>query len=188
MACRAGGKAGASGGSVRSRWGALPLLLLPVLPLRWCCIHVIAFPRLTAPLALLCAPAAAATCMGLAAAAFTDAADWHFPRAMVLPLVYWIVVCSVMGYYAVTWAMRHLPASQVGLGGGSAAVSGGLGCTAGWRPAPRLAVPRCLHSAPSHPPPHSLPPCPCPPFSGPRRWLPSSACSPSLAPCWPSWC
>jgi drug/metabolite transporter (DMT)-like permease len=55
----------------------------------------------------------AATCMGLAAAAFTTPADWHFPRAMVGPLIYWIIVCSVAGYYAVTWAMRHLPASQV---------------------------------------------------------------------------
>lgn len=55
----------------------------------------------------------AATCMSLAAAAFTTPADWHFPRAMVAPLIYWIIVCSVAGYYAVTWAMRHLPASQV---------------------------------------------------------------------------
>lgn len=51
--------------------------------------------------------------MGLAAAAFTTPPDWHFPRAMVAPLIYWILVCSVAGYYAVTWAMRHLPASQV---------------------------------------------------------------------------
>lgn len=51
--------------------------------------------------------------MGLAAAAFTTPPDWHFPRAMVAPLIYWIIVCSVAGYYAVTWAMRHLPASQV---------------------------------------------------------------------------
>lgn len=51
--------------------------------------------------------------MGLTAAVHTDAADWHFPRSMVVPLLYWIVVCSVGGYYAVTWAMRHLPASQV---------------------------------------------------------------------------
>lgn len=55
----------------------------------------------------------AASCMGLTAAVHTDAADWHFPRSMVVPLLYWIVVCSVGGYYAVTWAMRHLPASQV---------------------------------------------------------------------------
>lgn len=55
----------------------------------------------------------AASCMGLAAALFTDEADWHFPRSMVLPLIYWIFVCSVAGYYLVTWAMRHLPASQV---------------------------------------------------------------------------
>lgn len=51
--------------------------------------------------------------MGLAAVLFTTPPDWRFPRSMVLPLLYWIVVCSVAGYYAVTWAMQHLPASQV---------------------------------------------------------------------------
>ncbi|GAB4820872.1 hypothetical protein N2152v2_007918 [Parachlorella kessleri] len=55
----------------------------------------------------------AAVCMGLAAAVFTNAADWHFPHALLGPLVYWIVVCSVIGYVVVTWATRHLPASQV---------------------------------------------------------------------------
>lgn len=59
-------------------------------------------------------PSAAATCMGVTAAAFTTPADWHFPHALVLPLIYWIIVCSVAGYYVVTWATRHLPASQVG--------------------------------------------------------------------------
>ena len=63
--------------------------------------------------------------MATAAAVFTEAADWHFPRSMVLPLAYWVLVCSVLGYYSVTWAMRHLPASQVRLcvGGGG---GGGL--------------------------------------------------------------
>lgn len=59
--------------------------------------------------------------MGLAALTFTDETDWHFPQALVLPLIYWIFVCSVAGYYAVTWAMRHLPASQVGKRGWAAA-------------------------------------------------------------------
>lgn len=67
--------------------------------------------------------------MAAAAMAFTEAADWHFPRSMVLPLIYWILVCSVLGYYAVTWAMRHLPASQVSrpcaAGGGRAAGQAG---------------------------------------------------------------
>jgi len=53
--------------------------------------------------------------MAIAALTYTTAADWHFPHAMILPLIYWVLVCSVAGYYAVTWAMRHLPASQVGL-------------------------------------------------------------------------
>lgn len=56
--------------------------------------------------------------MGLAAAIFTDAADWRFPHALLGPLIYWILVCSVVGYYVVTWATRILPASQVRFGQG----------------------------------------------------------------------
>lgn len=56
---------------------------------------------------------AAASLMGVTAALFTDAADWHFPAAMVWPMVYWILVCSVCGYLVVAWAMKFLPASQV---------------------------------------------------------------------------
>jgi len=55
----------------------------------------------------------AATLMGSAASVFTVEEDWHFPKALVLPLAYWVLVCSVGGYYIVTWAMCHLPASQV---------------------------------------------------------------------------
>lgn len=55
----------------------------------------------------------AASLMGFAALVFTSHSDWNFPHAMVLPLVYWIFVCSVGGYVIVTWAMKHLPASQV---------------------------------------------------------------------------
>lgn len=55
----------------------------------------------------------AATMMGTAASIFTTAPDWNFPRALLLPLAYWVLVCSVGGYYVVTWAMCHLPASQV---------------------------------------------------------------------------
>jgi hypothetical protein len=51
--------------------------------------------------------------MGGAALVFTEAPDWHFPAALVAPLAYWVLVCSVAGYLIVTWAMRHLPASQV---------------------------------------------------------------------------
>ena len=36
------------------------------------------------------------------------------PWPLPCPLqVYWILVCSVLGYFVITWAMRHLPASQV---------------------------------------------------------------------------
>ncbi len=55
----------------------------------------------------------AATLMGTAASIFTTEQDWHFPKALILPLAYWVLVCSVGGYYIVTWAMCHLPASQV---------------------------------------------------------------------------
>ena len=58
-------------------------------------------------------PAAAAGLMGVTAALFTDAADWHFPHAMMGPMLYWILVCSVFGYLTIAWAMKFLPASQV---------------------------------------------------------------------------
>ena len=35
------------------------------------------------------------------------------PRPLWGPLAYWIVICSVLGYYIVTWATQHLAASQV---------------------------------------------------------------------------
>ena len=37
----------------------------------------------------------------------------QLPETLYGPLLYWIVVCSVAGYYFVTWATQHLPASQV---------------------------------------------------------------------------
>lgn len=55
----------------------------------------------------------AATFMGCTAVIFTTPADWNFPQALVLPLTYWIIVCSVAGYGVVTWAMSKLPPSQV---------------------------------------------------------------------------
>lgn len=55
----------------------------------------------------------AAVCMGGAAFTFVDQQDWQMPRIMLGPLVYWVVVCSVIGYYVVTWASQYLPASQV---------------------------------------------------------------------------
>ena len=55
----------------------------------------------------------AAVCMGGAAFTFVDQQDWQMPRIMLGPLAYWVVVCSVIGYYVVTWATQYLPASQV---------------------------------------------------------------------------
>ena len=54
----------------------------------------------------------AAVCMGVAAAAFVEQKDWQLPSIMLGPLAYWVVVCSVIGYYVVTWATQYLPASQ----------------------------------------------------------------------------
>ena len=55
----------------------------------------------------------AAFLMGLSALNFTVSADWRFPRSLLLPLAYWVIVCSVAGYAIVTWAVKFLPASQV---------------------------------------------------------------------------
>lgn len=55
--------------------------------------------------------------MGLTAGLFVDRSDWVLPQALVGPLIYWIFICSVVGYYIVTFATQHLPASQVFLHG-----------------------------------------------------------------------
>ena len=38
---------------------------------------------------------------------------WYLPEAAYGPLLYWIVVCSICGYYIIAWAMKHLPSTQV---------------------------------------------------------------------------
>ena len=55
----------------------------------------------------------AALSMGFTALLFVERSGWEVPRQLLGPLVYWIFVCSVLGYYVVTWATQHLPASQV---------------------------------------------------------------------------
>lgn len=55
----------------------------------------------------------AAMLMGMAAMLWTVPTDWVFPQSMVTPLIYWVFICSVGGYLAVTYAMNYLPASQV---------------------------------------------------------------------------
>ena len=42
------------------------------------------------------------------------------PRPLWGPLAYWIAICSVLGYYVVTWATQHLAASQVRCAAGTA--------------------------------------------------------------------
>ena len=54
----------------------------------------------------------AATLMGLTAALFVEPQEWHLPAGLLGPLVYWIFICSVLGYYVVTFSTQHLPASQ----------------------------------------------------------------------------
>ena len=54
----------------------------------------------------------AAIAMGTTAVLFVERAGWELPNALMGPLVYWILICSVLGYYVVTWATQHLPASQ----------------------------------------------------------------------------
>lgn len=51
--------------------------------------------------------------MGLAALVSTPAAGWSLPTSLLGPLLYWVLVCSVAGYFVVAWAMQTLPASQV---------------------------------------------------------------------------
>lgn len=55
----------------------------------------------------------AAVCMGATALLFVEQDGWEVPRQLWGPLVYWIFICSVIGYYVVTWATQYLPASQV---------------------------------------------------------------------------
>lgn len=54
----------------------------------------------------------AAIAMGTTAVLFVEPPGWELPAALMGPLVYWILICSVLGYYIVTWATQHLPASQ----------------------------------------------------------------------------
>jgi hypothetical protein len=54
----------------------------------------------------------AALAMGATALLFVERSGWEVPGALAGPLAYWIIVCSVAGYYVVTWATQHLPASQ----------------------------------------------------------------------------
>jgi len=82
----------------------------------------------------------AAGCMGVTAGLFVDRKDWALPTALVGPLFYWIFICSVLGYWVVTYSTQHLPASQV----------------TNPRPSPP-------HPTPPHPtPPHPTPPHPTP--------------------------
>lgn len=55
----------------------------------------------------------AASLMGATAAGTISIEQWTVPRPLLGPLLYWIVICSVIGYFVVTAATQYLPASQV---------------------------------------------------------------------------
>ena len=38
---------------------------------------------------------------------------WVLPRNAILPLTWWVLVCSCVGYATIVWAQRHLTASVV---------------------------------------------------------------------------
>lgn len=78
---------------------------------------------LTKPLLLVYPPIAvaawayaiAANCMGITAFLVTQnhPENWNMPDFILGPLLYWIFVCSVGGYYIIALSMKHLPSSQV---------------------------------------------------------------------------
>ena len=55
----------------------------------------------------------AAALMGVAAVMVVPLPRWPLPAPLLGPLAYWVVICSVLGYYVVAWGMQTLPASQV---------------------------------------------------------------------------
>eukprot|EP00884_Botryococcus_braunii_P017363 jgi/Botrbrau1/430/Bobra.110_2s0080.1 len=55
----------------------------------------------------------ASVLMGVTSALFVDRKAWSMPPALLGPLIYWVFVVSVTGYYIVAWATHYLPASQV---------------------------------------------------------------------------
>mmetsp|Transcript_36882 Transcript_36882/g.104088 ORF Transcript_36882/g.104088 Transcript_36882/m.104088 type:complete len:386 (+) Transcript_36882:262-1419(+) len=56
---------------------------------------------------------AASLLMALTAAAVVESGQWALPPHAWGPLLYWVAVSSVMGYYILTWATSRLPASHV---------------------------------------------------------------------------
>lgn len=59
--------------------------------------------------------AIAAVCMGFTAFSITQGKpeDWNLPPVIWGPLIYWIFVCSVGGYYILAWSIKHMPSSEV---------------------------------------------------------------------------
>uniref|UniRef100_A0A061RX60 WAT1-related protein n=1 Tax=Tetraselmis sp. GSL018 TaxID=582737 RepID=A0A061RX60_9CHLO len=55
----------------------------------------------------------AAACMLSVALATVPRGRWALPSQAVGPLLYWALVCSVLGYLTITWAASRLPASRV---------------------------------------------------------------------------
>lgn len=57
--------------------------------------------------------AVAAALMACAAVTVAPLSRWPLPSALIGPLLYWVLICSVFGYFVVAWGMQTLPASQV---------------------------------------------------------------------------
>lgn len=92
------------------------LLLLNVFAMSMYYIRTKPLLLIYPPLAVAAwAYAIAANCMGVTAFLVTQNHPeyWNLPGYVMGPLIYWIFVCSVMGYYIIAWSMKHLPSSQV---------------------------------------------------------------------------
>lgn len=55
----------------------------------------------------------ASVLMGITAGLVLERNSWSLPPVLVGPLIYWVLIVSVVGYYVVAWGSHYLPASQV---------------------------------------------------------------------------
>lgn len=72
----------------------------------------------------------AASIMGITAVFYNQffQLEWYLPQDAFGPLMYWILICSVCGYYIIAWAIANLPSTQVKLILVRLKLSGFLGC------------------------------------------------------------
>merc|ERR1719382_813765 len=87
-------------------------------------VYVTGWSYLTASSFMLCAMEAVSRSHKLLSFVCSDpdplqmeacvAGPWYIPMSMALPLVYWILIGSLLGYFLVTWANKYAKASVVG--------------------------------------------------------------------------